>query len=211
MTQKLTMTLDEVAAHNADLAVNPADYSKPIRLYLDVDGVVSPFVRTVEDMAERFPEAPEVSFIPVGLPWSGEVQLVTGLFAYDPTITQRLSDLSHSPLVDVVWLTSLRANAPMVLDELLNIKSLGYLPWQMKMADYAQSFKQVAIVEEQEEYPSKFIWIDDVANKTYADSPLFYPEDIIADNQYLSITTNSFAGLTHSQLDLVDKWIAANT
>lgn len=196
--------------------VDTSKYSKPVRLYLDVDNVVIPQPHNEEEANRYRQDAVEVEvFKQRGWEVVGKE---SGLIWWNKPVIARLAALSHSPDVDVVWLTSWRENAPYVLDDLLGIKSLGFLPWQHKMADYAQSFKGVAIEEDQQDYPSKFVWLDDLANISWDGLPYFTREewdtnetiDTISPSDYLSIVVDKYAGLTMENMDTVESWVADN-
>lgn len=178
-------------------SVKPSDYTKPIRLYVDVNGVVEP-IATEEELAKGDLEIAEIDAIP-NLSWEDEVTLNHGRFWWNKPVIERLAALSRHPKVDFVWLTDWRVGAPHALDPLLGIESVGYLDWQRKFSDYGQSFKRVAIEEEQEEAPSKFIWVDDRAN-----------EYEIEDVDYLNIVTNGRIGLTMAEMDIIEAWVEAN-
>lgn len=157
------------------------------------------------------------------------------MFWWDSEVGARLAALSHSPYVDFVWLTDWRVSAPHALDKLLGINSVGYLDWQRKFSDYNQTFKRHAILEEQEESPSKFIWIDDRANKVIGGAPHIFMhekydydlefddetgdligdiadafDELIPQSQFLNVVTDANAGLTLADLDHIEKWVADN-
>lgn len=206
-------------------AVNPKDYSGLTRIYLDVDGVVFPYSREEEDSVPYGNKTASIIFNSQVL--GNEGKKVEAEFSWNETVIDRLSAISHNPKVDVVWLTAWQHNAPQFLDLILNITSLGYLPWQIKRSDYSQVFKLVAIEEEQQAFPSPFIWIDDVANQRNFSHPkkTLFSKPVrklktgllkkwvttIPGEQYLTVTPNSFTGLTLGHLDEVEKFITDNS
>lgn len=171
-------TLQEIVDR---LNVTPERYQEvnadAIRIYLDVNGVIIPDLES-EEAYNQFPgkklvvkDIKEPNYY-----WEADepFTLKDMPIWFDPEAIERLATLSHDPRVVIVWLTDWRWHAPFSLDEALGMKTLGYLDWQRKFTDYNQVFKGVAIKEEQEASPSKFIWIDDRANrKTYDDLPYF--------------------------------------
>lgn len=229
-----TISVAEIRSLSKNLAVKPSDYTKPIRFYVDVDGVVMPYAYSDDEIAERFPDAVDIDIIPSSWGSDDTTNFQSGKFWYNKEIIARLAALSHSPHVDFVWLTAWRAAAPHALDELLGIKSLGYLPWEKKMSDHSQFFKQIAILKEQEVAPSKFVWIDDRANVPAWNAPHFFTTekrdhefefdetgkiigdisegyiDLIPAQQYLNIITHPNVGLTTYQLDEMEKWVEEN-
>ena len=206
-----------------NFAVNPADYSKPLRLYADVDGVLSPFIKNEEALASHSPQ----QSVMVEKWTSGGY--VTGLmdFQWDEFVASKYVEWSKHPLVDFVWLTSWRKNAPQALDPLLGVDSLGYLPWDKKFTDYSQTFKGVAVLEDQKANPSSFIWLDDMANVTHDGEPLFVdwermneefeygtddyynrePVAAIDPSRFITITPDRYEGLLPHEAAQVDNFI----
>lgn len=229
----LTITSEEYMKLNAHFSTKPSSYTKPIRLYLDVDGVIKPSVRSKEELDARFPQAVELDVLPP-YSWLDPLPLKRGLFYWDKEAIARLAALSHSPHVDIVWLTDWRVSAPHALDELLGIKSVGFLDWERKFSDYNQSFKRVAIQDEQKESPSKFVWVDDRANMPYGGASHPFAQenddfdwdyddegnvvggiadayyDVIPAAQYLNIVTNPVTGLTLDDMSNIEKWVENN-
>lgn len=228
-----TITNKEIYALQGQFSAKPENYTKPIRVYLDVNGVIQPDVRTLEELEQRFPDAVDIDVLPVAS-WHEPTKLDRVKFWWDKAVISRLAELSRHPLVDIVWLTDWRVSAPHALDELLEIHSVGYLDWQRKMSDYGQSFKKVAIIEEQEKAPSKFIWIDDRANVPYASHPHIFAEeeheiewkfdeegkplnveekyiDLIPTSQFLNVITKATQGLTMEDMDAIEAWVKENS
>lgn len=203
-----------------ELSVKPDRYSKPVRIYMDVDGVVIPLTPYEDQPVVSALKEAEINVFP---PYSFTSEMKRISVAYNEFAAQKLSEWSHRDDVDFIWLTSWRVNAPNALDELFNIKSAGYLPWDLKMSDYNGFFKRIALMEEQEGYPSDFVWVDDISNSTGRfDSPdeLFtdfshWNEEkqeserklIVPSERYLNVTTNSYKGLTSEDADRVDTWL----
>lgn len=204
-----------------ELSVNPGNYMKPVRIYMDVDGVVIPLkAYNDQDRPSTALKEAEISVFP---PYSFTSEMRRIRVAYNEFAAQKLSEWSHRDDVDFIWLTSWRVNAPNALDELFNIKSVGYLPWDLKMSDYNGSFKRIALMEEQEEYPSDFVWVDDTSNSTdrfdspeelFTDFSHWNEEEqkseyklIVPSERYLNVTTNSYTGLTSEDADRVDAWL----
>ena len=199
--------------------VDPADYSRPIRIYADVDGVLSPFFRTLKDETNHKP----VQLIMVNEWKAGRIITSPMHFQWHEFAARKYVEWSKHSLIDFVWLTSWRDNAPQSLDPLLGVESLGSLPWSNKMSDYNQSFKKHAIEEDQADNPSRFIWLDDMANKIRYGQPLFADwdnevedengeltqDELIPASQYLSITTDMYDGLTVDDAARVDAFIAS--
>lgn len=215
-----TITRSRLAELFAALTAKPTNYNKPVRIYCDVDGVIQPLVSIDELENPSDYVQVELKVIPHNSGWSEEIELRTTTFFYNKAIVERLSALSRSPFVDFVWLTSWRINAPLVLDEVLNIKSVGMLDWQLKLGDHSQHFKSVAIEEEQAAAPAPYVWIDDHANLTIGDGsndePI-YPWLILDDEdeddvknasvEHLRVTTAGRTGLVHDEIDLIENWV----
>lgn len=228
----LTISRKEFLVLDSKFSVAPSDYTKPIRLYCDVNGVIQPGIRSEEELQKRFPEAKVIDALP-HYGWEDPLHYERGQFWWDKEAMDRLAALSKSPHIDFVWLTDWRVSAPYTLDEMLGIKSIGFLDWERKFTDYNQSFKRRAILEEQEKSPSKFIWIDDRANLPYGGAPHpfadekddyewfdnegneignaadAYEEEIPA-SQFLNVITNNNLGLTLPELDTIEEWIKNN-
>ena len=218
-----TISRENVEKLLSDLAVNPENYNKKIRVYCDVDGVIQPFIYREEDL-EALDKHIDAEYIEYYL-WDDEVKIKEGLFYFRENVQKFLSELSLE--TDFVWLTAWKMNAPRTLDHQMNIKSLGYLPWEIRRSDYNHYFKRSAIEADQKENPSKFIWLEDMANKnTFSDGQLFkkpiVPKNyslgderkykkLIPKNRYCSINTNSYIGLMDEEIDRVWKWIRKNS
>ena len=245
-------TGEEFWALHQKLVTGPDKYTKPIRVYCDVDGVIMPFINEQEDIDRLDGDATIKVTTHHGFT-NGLVNVVEGRFLYSKAVAAKLSEWSHREDVDFIWLTAWRFNAPYALDELLNIKSSGFMEWNNSPSDYNQVFKRIAIEDEQKISPSKFIWLDDLANKTrdyaggsYAvDSepiPVFtrgeynyeYDESFVEEldengyrineqevtvtfvpkgeyidpERYLSLTTDSYVGLSEKEISQVDAWLA---
>jgi len=154
-------------------STNPEKYTKPIRIYCDVDGVVMPIIRTWEQY-EAMDGKDTINFLRRPNFYHAASDIETGLFVYNKFVAEKLSEWSHRDDVDFIWLTAWRHNAVYSLDKILNVKSVGFLPWEERRSDYQHWYKRYAIEEEQKISPSKFVWLDDFANKRrYEDIPVF--------------------------------------
>lgn len=245
-----TLTAEEYMALHAELVTGPDKYTKPIRIYCDVDGVIMPFINEQEDI-DRLDGDAMINVTTRHGFGNDAINLVPSRFLYSKAVAAKLSEWSHRDDVDFIWLTAWRFNAPYALDELLNIRSSGFMEWEEKRSDYNQVFKLIAIEDEQKVSPSKFIWLDDLANKTrYYDNddmavenaiPVFtrgsynyeYDKSFVEEldkngrriheqevtitfipkpgginpQQYLSLTTDSYLGLTEKEISQVDAWL----
>lgn len=188
------------------LTVTPERYTKPVRIYCDVDGVLLPFFRLGDS------NEPD-SYIDTKIitPYREEKQ--TRLF-FNQNAVDFLSKISQ--VADFVWLTSWCEQAPMIFDKALNIKSVGFLNWEQKFSDYEQVFKSVAIREDQKDSPSKFIWIDDMANRRVDENftkngfllgDRQRSQNIIETDRFLSINTDSSLGITQENINTVTSWM----
>lgn len=229
------LTLQEVELLKLKYSIANKKLDGPIRVYVDVDGVVSPYVDSLEELERRFPSAVDISVIPNGgFFLNNENILRTGKFWWNVNAVARLAKLSHALHLDVVWLTAWGLNGPYILDKILGIKSSGYLEWTQKSGDYSQFFKRQAIIEDQKKNPSKFVWIEDLANKAELNSPHVFSEEIktsrweipdennsdldivdgyqiiIPQDRFLSITPESYDGLNLDHLEEIENWIARN-
>lgn len=249
-----SLTEEEYWDLRNNLVTGPEKYTKPIRIYCDVDGVVMPFINDQEDL-DRLDGDATIQITT----WQGfgsdTINITESRFLYHKAVAAKLSEWSHRDDVDFIWLTAWRFNAPYSLDKLLNIKSSGFMEWDEKRSDYNQAFKRFAIEEEQKVSPSKFIWLDDIANKTrYYENgcpdeelavPVFthgsynyeYDKHFVAEldkkgqqineqevtmtfipknvridpKQYLSLTTDSYVGLSEKEISQVDAWLSAES
>lgn len=228
----LTISREEFLKLDNKFRVSPSDYTKPIRLYCDVNGVIQPGMRSQEELNERYPDAQVIDALP-HYGWEDPLHYERGKFWWDIEAMDRLAALSRSPHIDFVWLTDWRVSAPYTLDEMLGIKSIGFLDWERKFTDHNQSFKRRAIIEEQEVSPAKFIWIDDRANLSYGGAPHPFAdekddyeweydkegnesnsseayEELIPASRFLNVITNNNLGLTLPELDTIEKWVENN-
>jgi hypothetical protein len=192
------------------VTVNPDEYSKPIRFYVDIDGVFLPF--SSKDNSSYTATSIFLKEDNNVHPPIEENEQMT--FRYNSYVAEKFSEWSYHDKIDFVWLTAWRHQAPAALDPAFNIHSLGFLPWEKKLSDYNQAFKSIALREDQEQYPSHFVWIDDVANirREYDEKPFFDPEENgfhtpIPSDRYMSITTDSYEGLTLPQIERIDNWV----
>lgn len=223
----------ELEQLDARWRVSPSTYTKPFRLYCDVDGVIKPSLREDEDFDQFLPLAVDIDVLPQP-EWLDSNEVQKGEFYWNSDVIERLATLSRSPHIDFVWLTDRRLSAPYALDELLGIESIGYLHWESNFPDWSQAFKRVAVQEDQKAAPCKFIWLDDRGNFPYGDAPHIFAvenddfaiqfddnltlieetanpyRDIIPIAQYLSITTEPRTGLTMEHLDTVEAWVKEN-
>jgi len=247
-TRPIEMTIDEYHSLVSSLTIDPSKLTAPIRLYVDVDGVLLPFIRNEEELNEFS------SVIKTSILNSDFNKNFTESFHYHPyhkKVIERVAQLSKNPMIDFVFLTSWNFNAVRSIAKSFGIETAGFLPWALKMSDHNQSFKGVAIERLEEKSPSHFVWIDDLANRVRDPSMSHYfshypdlrydsetgefasisyeeykeyeklhtfskwtIEDEnavepyrIPKNSYLSITTNSYSGLTMSELDVIEEWI----
>jgi hypothetical protein len=213
-------------------AVYPGAYTKPFRVYCDVDGVVMPFITSQESIDQLDGSGDITVFNYTGYGF----EKVNDRFYFKKKTAEFLSELSHRDDVDFVWLTAWRENAPYALDALLGVESVGYLDWKIKRSDFSHRGKGEAILEDQKESPSKFIWLDDFANRResamdhtpnlpfFTKEELDWPEDDedwnadpvitlthgIHPAQYLAITTDSYVGLVDEHFVAINNWIDEN-
>lgn len=180
------ITHDELMEAYEKLNIEPSHYDEnpdAIRIYLDVNGVVIPDMRSAEEYDNFDGTKMTVNTVNDNYAWDNTQNLMeeTSIW-FNTEVMNRLAKLSRDPRVSVVWLTDWRISAPLALDEATGIKSLGYLDWQKKFTDYSQVFKGVAIREEQELSPSKFVWIDDRANQiNMYEQPSYFTTEISDD------------------------------
>lgn len=198
------------------LSINPSQYTKPIRVYCDVDGVIQPFLKSKHDL-DNFSKR-DITYYREDY-YNGGMRKKDGKIHYNRQIVENLVELSKHPLIDFVWLTAWKVSAPYALDRALGIKSLGFLDWQFKMTDYNHTFKKVAIIKDQKTSPSNFIWLEDLANSPYYDTPLFAEpvkdsnyqiiryKTVIPEDRYLSINTDSYIGLQLEDMDNIKRWV----
>jgi hypothetical protein len=126
-------------------AVYPGAYTKPFRVYCDVDGVVMPFITSQESIDQLDGSGDITVFNYTGYGF----EKVNDRFYFKKKTAEFLSELSHRDDVDFVWLTAWRENAPYALDALLGVESVGYLDWKIKRSDFSHRGKGEAILEDQ--------------------------------------------------------------
>lgn len=200
------------------LEVNPKNYSKPVRIYCDIDGVLAPFPEfskeAIQNYYDNHVELTEDDVLnkdklinkAIELPQRYSLDFDLPLFektstSYSDEAVKIVRELAE--ITDFIWLTSWREFAPLTWDRYFDIESIGYLYWEQKMSDYNHTFKGVAVIEDQKKYPSKkFIWIDDHANKDYKFKGYLnnYKDGLI-------ITTDSYKGLTNEHYDKIIDFI----
>lgn len=215
-------TKDEFFALSAFLEAGPEKYTKPVRFYCDVDGVVMPLIQR-NGVAGDGETAGDITVFAYNSDYSGFEEEKTTFF-YNEAIVKRLVEISERDDVDFVWLTGWRENAPHVLDPLLGIKSVGFLPWAKKFSDYSHAFKGVAVEQDQASSPSDFVWVDDFANHPRheglpyfsreeseydeaADDFTVFIEERLDAGRYHTVTTEGSVGLLASELDTIIDWL----
>lgn len=203
---------DEVDELYEKLTTRPTSYSKPVRMYCDVGGVIQPWIESEKDLADRFPEATIITVLPSFF-WGETVEMEEVQFWWNAETVELLAALSNSPDVDFVWFSEWDIKAPHTLDSLLGINSLGALSWDRKFST-GEQFKKEAIVEDQRQCPSHFVWIDALANLPVSGGTDVFAADnqnLPASHQHLNVTTNPNTGLTPSQLRIINAWVAEHS
>lgn len=184
------------------LKVEPENYSKPVRFYSDVDGVSVLQFETMEAREAHNPHT-NVEMLMVGYGGINKKKLSV---EWNAPIAEALAAYSKSSQVDFVWLTSWYWNAPLLLDPLFKIHSLGYLPWGESKSDHNQFFKAVAIAEDQKKNPSAFIWVDDIA--ATASATAFLEREGVDLSNALIIKTDMVDGLTAREITRIEAFLA---
>lgn len=200
---------DEVDELYEKLSAHPTSYSKPVRMYCDVGGVIQPRVASEKDLAERFPDVTTVAVLPSFF-WGETVEMEEVQFWWNAETVELLAALSNSPDVDFVWFSEWDIKAPHTLDNLLGINSLGALNWDRKFST-GEQFKKEAIIEDQRQCPSHFVWIDALANLPISGGMDVFSADnqtLPVSHQHLNVTTNPNTGLTPSQMRIITAWVA---
>lgn len=174
-------------------------YSKPIRFYSDVDGVFNHFFTDPEVAAGWVNKKDIILESPVQL-FSDEMESKQIIVDWVDGAPEAYHEFSNHSLVDFVWLTNWRKKAPLILDDMFNINSLGQLVWDKKMTDYYDFFKVVAIEDDQKSFPSKVIWVDDTVASAHNVEKL---EKIVGKDNLLVIKPDSFVGLTAEHIETI--------
>jgi len=160
-------------------------------IYLDFDGVVNFFGETEfpdsETALATFPPRKLV----VTLNWS-------------PTLIKELNSLP----VDIVWLTTWRDYAVEILEPIIGLKSSRVLQWEHKFSDYNQSFKFIALKEDQAENPRPFIWLEDYATHSYYNNK-FHKPAIKAFPPHLVIMPDDEKGLTPTHIQEIKDFLVS--
>lgn len=224
-----TVAYEEFVKYSQSIDVTLKDLTKPNRVYCDIDGVVKPYVFSQAQM-DNFDGQGEVRLFwkDWRYPTSEDnFEVIENHFYYDKDVVAKLREWSERDDVDFIWLTAWRENAVFGLDNLLGIKSSGFLPWEHHPADDKHHFKGHALQKHQQESPSKFVWLDDFANERQhkdipyftrgeytwdeddlSADPTFEVEEILIDpDRYLAITTNPVIGLSLKEARLVDAFL----
>lgn len=204
-TRQIEMTIEEYHSLVSSFKVDLSKLTAPIRFYVDVDGVLLPFIRNEEDLS-KFNSVIKTSVLDSD--WKGSFIEVFHYYAYHKQVVDRLAQISKHPMIDFVFLTSWNFNAVRSIAKAFSIETAGFLPWALKMSDYNQVFKGVAIRELEEKSPSRFVWIDDVANKKYPERSHYFSryDDLHYDdeaNEFKKISYEEYLSL-NKQLFLED-------
>jgi hypothetical protein len=164
-----------------------------VHIFCDVDGVIN-----------VYPDAPyKLEEGSVAIAFEGEVRVFP--LHWRKEVTDFFSDISPSE-VEFVWLTTWRSHAPKALDPMWGISSRGFLEWDNKNQDYEQSQKGIALQEWAEQHPkTPFIWIDDVALKSWDSLSFSSREDV------LGIMPYGWDGIALSNIEAMKEFIKKNS
>lgn len=185
---------------------------RPVRFYLDVDGTILP-----DDTERPGLTSVELPYLTRRQVPPYDLEVAKTFFQVDMEVVNLISDISHRDDVDLVWLTGWKYSAPFTFDEHFNIRSIGWLDWAIKLSDYSHSFKRVAVHEDQELSPTRFVWADDLATSFYwlhEDDDEFpemvhgkHTRDRIPKDRYLLLNPDSRVGLTVEDLQNTINWL----
>lgn len=171
----------------------PGRLKAPLRVYCDVDGVVKPFGKDECDSQVSVKVFDTGEYYSNGSIYDG----VNPLWFHKDRM-ELLSEVSHMAEVDFVWLTAWKFNAPYALDEVLGIKSAGWLDWSVEFDDYGTGAGKMRAIQNlhKTDAPEGFVWLEDDANK--------FPR--FAGN-FLNFQVDPFLGLTVNEIELVKLWV----
>ena len=101
---------------------------------------------------------------------------------------------------DWLWLTSWFELAPLCLDPLLHVRSVGSLPWREDTDQYG---KWEALVADQALNPRPFVWLEDDATSFFDETQL--PVAV----SHLVLTPDYQVGVTRAQLEQVKTFLTS--
>jgi hypothetical protein len=161
------------------------------RFYLDFDGVVNA-------------EAPEHDVVSkFVIPIEGSQYLsAENHITFSPTVVHMLDSFRVEHNIELVWLTTWNDREDVLkLSDYLNGLHGGRVvapnlidTWDKK--EWTQ-WKADAIIADQKESPTPFVWVDDNAHQYHAETVISSIQTI----PHLIVTTNSVTGLTITDLD----------
>ena len=162
-------------------------------LLLDVDGVLNAMDPTLPDGWQRGR-------------FNGYV------LSWDPTVTARLRDWHESGRVEVQWLTTWTEDADRLLAEPMglprglhtHVRSAAPTGFAGRFGSQPGWWKLAAAREVAQLEPGRrIVWIDDDLADRAADTG----EWLAANPQVLVVAPELFRGLTHAELDEVERWL----
>lgn len=162
--------------------------NKKVTVYCDVDGVLNVKRKSVGHSAEKaFRKLPLLA---------GKILPKVNLwFRWQEEIIRKFSDEIIGGDTLFVWLTTWNYEAVSTVEPLTGLISHDVLEYRMRFHELkTQRRKYLLLKEHQKINPSPFIWIDDVATRSYRES------DWEDSHPHLIIRPSSTFGITEKEL-----------
>ncbi len=212
--QDLTVVLDAFTSDSPTAPPEPGSIrgsgdwprDERFRVFLDLDGVVSPImIRSTDGRWANLAADPlTVPGSPPVTGWDDWTFETRRDVPVPRQLLERMARLAGHPEISVVWLTSWEEGANQLFDDLAMSTRLPVhrLDW----SGDTPVTKWSTVVHEHEREPRPFVWIDDhlgVDEYRWARHLL--------DVDSLVIRTNTFHGITRDCWDHVERWIAEHS
>lgn len=132
-------------------------------------------------------------------------------------LMNKISDLVHSGKVEFRWLTAWMNHAKEEFEPALGLDFPSSVQeWAIKMSDYNQAFKGVALRDLYEAGELRpFIWVDDIANQHWLESRkedmLPDVKKLLAEIPHLIIKTDSKYGITREHMEQIEQFITVHS
>lgn len=173
-----------------------------IRVFVDLDGVVSPIL--VGDGDARWKDLVDDPLTnddePPSIGWDDWTCETIDFVPVPRELLRSLARLAARPAIDVAWLTTWEENANLLFEDMAMPDRLPVYRFDWHGADPVTKWSTV--VHEHEQQPLPFVWIDDHLGVDE------YRWARHLDVSSLVIRTNTFHGITRGCWDHIETWIA---
>lgn len=169
-----------------------------VTIYCDVDGVLNVRRKSSGHMAEKIARK-----LPLLL---GRVLPRVRLwFRWQEEIILKFVEQVKTSESMFVWLTTWNHEAVSTIEPLTGLVSNEVLEYKMRFSELTnQRHKYALLKKHQAVNPSPFIWIDDVATRSYR------ADDWSADHPHLIIRPHSAFGISTSDIEKITNFIATH-